>query len=131
MIAPDMLRLMKQAGCWQIWYGIESGSDRILRAIKKNTTCEKIEYAVRSTKRAGISPCGFFIIGLPTETEDDIKETLDLLLRLPLDEFHIMHTVPLPGCELYRTAREFGDFDNDWKQMSGWTVSFLPHGLSH
>ncbi|MGA2032302.1 MAG: radical SAM protein [Thermoguttaceae bacterium] len=130
MIAPDMLRLMKKAGCWQIWYGIESGSDRILGVIKKNTTCERIEYAVRSTKRAGISPCGFFMIGLPTETEDDMKATIDLLLRLPLDDFHIMHTVPLPGCELYRTAHEFGDFDNDWKQMCGWTVSFLPHGLS-
>ena len=74
MITPDMLQLMKRAGCWQIWYGIESGSNRVLKAIRKNTTCERIEAAVRSTKRAGISPCGFFMIGLPTETEDDIEE---------------------------------------------------------
>ena len=43
----------------------------------------------------------------------------------------MMHTVPLPGCELYRTASEFGDFDNDWRQLCGWKVAFLPHGLSH
>ena len=65
MVNPDILRIMKEAGCWQIWYGIESGSDVILKQIKKHTTTRQIREAVRMTRDAGISPCGFFIIGSP------------------------------------------------------------------
>lgn len=131
MITPEMLKLMKKAGCWQIWYGVESGCDRVLKAIKKNTNQEKIIKAITETKKAGISPCGFFMIGLPTETEADIKKTIDLLLKLPLDEFHISHMVPFPGSEVYATASQYGYFDNDWKKMSGWKIIFIPKGISH
>lgn len=130
MINEEALALMKKAGCWQIWYGVESGSQKVLDAIKKNTTIEKIRRAVNLTKAAGISPCGFFMIGMPTETEDDIKKTIDLLLELPLDEFHITHFTPLPGSEIYETAASFGYFDNDWKKMSNWQTVFVPEGLS-
>ncbi len=130
MIDAETLKLMKQAGCWQIWYGIESGCEKVLKAIKKNTTLEKIRRAVNLTKKAGISPCGFFIIGMPTETEENIKQTIDLLLELPLDEFHISHLTPFPGSEIYDTASNYGYFDNDWKKLSGWKTVFVPKGLS-
>jgi len=130
MITPEVLRLMKKAGCWQIWYGVESGSDRILTKIKKNTSQEKIARAIIETKKAGISPGGFFMIGMPTETEADIKKTIDTLLKLPLDEFHISHLTPFPGSEIYASASQYGYFDNDWKKMSGWKTIFVPKGLS-
>jgi radical SAM superfamily enzyme YgiQ (UPF0313 family) len=130
MINPEMLQLMKKAGCWQIWYGIESGSDRVLAAIKKNTNQEKISRAIINTKKAGISTGGFFMIGMPTETEADIKKTIDVLLKLPLDEFHISHLAPFPGSEIYSSASQYGYFDNDWKKMSGWKTIFVPKGLS-
>lgn len=130
MITPETLVLLKKAGCWQIWYGIESGSNDVLKAIKKNTNVEIITKAITETKKAGISPCGFFIIGMPTETEKDIKKTIDLLLKLPLDEFHISHLVPFPGSEIYYNADKFGKFDNDWKKLSGWLITFIPKKLS-
>jgi anaerobic magnesium-protoporphyrin IX monomethyl ester cyclase len=130
MITQETLALMKKAGCWQIWYGIESGSDKVLKAIKKNTTVEKIRKAIIMTKQAGISPCGFFMIGMPKETKEDIKKTIKLLLDLPLDEFHISHLAPFPGSEIYNTANQYGYFDNDWKKMSGWKTIFIPKDLT-
>ena len=130
MVNFDILKLMKKAGCWQIWYGCESGSDKILKEIKKYTTVEKIKNAINLTKKAEISPCGFFMIGMPKETEEDIKKTISLLLELPLDEFHISHLTPFPGSEFYDTASKYGWFDNDWKKMSGWQILFVPKGLT-
>ena len=130
MINPEILKLMKKAGCWQIWYGLESGSDKILKELKKNTTVEQIRYAIKITKEAGISSGGFFMIGNPTETVEDIEKTISLLLELPLDEFHISHLTPFPGCELYKTADQYGTFDRDWKKMSGWQILFVPNGLT-
>ena len=130
MINEEMLEFMKKAGCWQIWYGVESGSQKVLDTIKKNTSPEKIRNAINLTKKAGISPCGFFMIGMPNETEEDIKMTIDLLLELPLDEFHMTHLTPLPGSEIHATARDYGEFENDWKKMSVWSTIFVPKGLS-
>jgi radical SAM superfamily enzyme YgiQ (UPF0313 family) len=130
MIDPEILALMKKAGCWQIWYGVESGSDEILKSIKKNTNQEKIRKAIVDTKKAGISAGGFFMIGMPGETEQDIKKTIDVLLKLPLDEFHISHLTPFPGSEIYMSAAQYGYFDNDWKKMSGWKTIFVPKHLS-
>lgn len=131
IVDEKYLKLLKKAGCYQIWYGIESGSDRILKVIKKNTTVEQIRKAITLTKKCGISPCGFFIIGHPTETEDDIKATIKLILELPLDEFHWGHMTPFPGCELYKTALQYGSFNNDWKKMNGWNVLFITKELTH
>ncbi|MDI6774239.1 MAG: radical SAM protein [Verrucomicrobiota bacterium] len=130
MINEETLRLMKQAGCWQIWYGVESGSDRILKVIKKNTTIEMITQAVTLTAQAGIHPCGFFMIGNPTETEDDARRTIALLLKLPFSEFHMCHFTPLPGSEIYPVADQYGKFDNDWRNLTCWTTAFVPHTIS-
>ena len=130
MVNPEILKIMKEAGCWQIWYGLESGSDKVLKCMKKNITVEQIKYAVKITKDAGISPGGFFMVGNPNETEEDIKMTLKLLLELPLDEFHMSHLTPFPGSELYRTADMYGQFDRNWKKMNGWNILFVPKGLT-
>jgi radical SAM superfamily enzyme YgiQ (UPF0313 family) len=79
MVDAETLAMMKKAGCWQIWYGIESGSDRILKLIKKNTDQATIRRAVEMTKKAGISAGGFFIIGLPEETMTEIEQTMELI----------------------------------------------------
>ena len=130
MITPEMLGLMKRAGCWQIWYGVESGSDRILKFVKKNTTQEKIAKAVIDTKKAGISPCGFFMIGFPTETEEEIKQTIKTALELPFDGFNMSHMAPFPGSEMSLTIGQYGNVDSDWKKMTGWKTLFVPKDVS-
>jgi len=130
MVNPSILKLMKGAGCWQIWYGIESGSQRVLDAIKKHTSIEQIEKAVQMTKDAGISPCGFFIIGNPTETKKSLRDTINFALRLPLDEVHFCYMTPFPGSEIYNRVTEFGSFENDWTKLTCWLPVFIPKGLS-
>jgi radical SAM superfamily enzyme YgiQ (UPF0313 family) len=130
MVNPPLLRLMKEAGCWQIWYGIESGSQGVLNTIQKNTTIDQIQKAVYMTRDAGISPCGFFIIGSPTETKESLESTVRLALELPLDEAHFSFMTPFPGSELYTRAAEYGLFENDWSKLSGWLPVFVPYDLT-
>lgn len=129
-VTPDILRLMKEAGCWQIWYGIESGSQMVLDLLKKDITLPQAEAAVRMTAEAGIDPCGFFILGNPGETPGTLEETIEFALRLPLAEAHFGFMTPLPGAELYERAEEFGLFANNWDSLTGWTPSFIPFGLT-
>jgi len=109
-VDPELLGLMKQAGCWMISWGIESASPEIRQRVHKGTTDEKIERALRWSKQAGIMNWGYFIIGLPGETEDTIRETIALSKKLPLDLalFHI--AAPYPGTPFFFEVVENGWF---------------------
>ena len=130
MVDFEMLKAMKRAGCWQVWYGIESGNNEILKLIKKNTTKEQIKKAAEWTKYAGMDVGAFFIIGHPGETKETIKETINFALSLPIDEFHCSFMTPLPGAELYRTWKKYGTFENNWKNLNGWLPVFVPYGIT-
>jgi radical SAM superfamily enzyme YgiQ (UPF0313 family) len=129
-VDPEILFLMKKAGCWQINYGIESGSQRILDFIKKGTTTEKIENALNMTVEAGMYTKGYFIIGHPTESYESIQETIDFIKRIKLDIFQMSFMIPFPGAELYDMAKDYGEFKNDWDNMNIWTPLFIPHGFT-
>ena len=130
MVTPTILTAMKEAGCRQIWYGIESGSQVVPGPIKKNTTIGQIRAAVKMTNAAGISPCGFFIIGHPSETVESLEATVEFARDLPLDEAHFSFMTPFPGSELFQTAQLYGTFDDDWRKANGWLPVFVPHGLT-
>jgi radical SAM superfamily enzyme YgiQ (UPF0313 family) len=130
MVEPEMLKAMKSAGCWQIWYGVESANDKILRVIKKNTTKEQIRKAINWSKEAGIGIGAFFIMGHPGETKETIQETINFALSLPIDEFHCTFMTPMHGAEIYRNWSQFGTFNNNWKKLSNWQPVFIPFGLT-
>jgi anaerobic magnesium-protoporphyrin IX monomethyl ester cyclase len=130
-IDAETLALMKRAGCWQISFGIESGSQEILTTIHKNVTLEQIERAVALCRAAGILSKGFFIVGHPGETEQTLKQTLDFALELPLDDISVTMLTPFPGTEIYDRAAEFGEFDSEWSRMNLLNTVFIPHGLTH
>lgn len=129
-VDSQILALMKKAGCWQINYGIESGSQRILDFIKKGIKLEDIERALKMTKEADIITKGYFIIGHPTETRESIQQTVDFIKRISLDFFQMSFMIPLPGTELYAIADKYGEFKNDWDNMNIWTPLFIPHGFT-
>jgi len=124
-----LFRLMKRAGCWQISYGVESGSQRILDFIRKEVTLEQIAATVGETRRAGLKTRGFFMIGHLTETEESIRQTIDFMLKLPLDDFHFTAFTPLPGTHAYRVADQYGTFDRTWSRMNLQNTLFIPKGL--
>jgi anaerobic magnesium-protoporphyrin IX monomethyl ester cyclase len=130
-VDPEMLRLMRQAGCRWISWGIESGSEEVLRRAHKGITLDRVEQALRWSREAGIQNWGYFIIGLPGETEETIQETIRFSKRLPLDLvlFHI--AAPYPGSPLFFEVVEQGWFrpGTRWEQvdMDCSTVLDYPH----
>lgn len=130
MVNPGKLALMKKAGCWQIEFGIESGSPKILECMNKRITLEKVEQAVRWAKEAGIMTRGNFIFGYLGETKATLNETLEFLLRLDLDYFQQTFLTPYPGSEVYETALQYGQADLDWTNLNNLAINFVPHELT-
>ena len=130
-VDPEMLRLMGQAGCKWISWGIESGSEEVLRRAQKGIKLEQVQRALRWSREAGIRNWGYFIIGLPGETEETIQETIRFAKRLPLDLvlFHI--AAPYPGSPLFFDVVKEGWFPpgTRWEQvdMDRSTVLDYPH----
>jgi anaerobic magnesium-protoporphyrin IX monomethyl ester cyclase len=100
-VDEEMLALMGKAGCHWISWGIESGNEQILRHARKGAYPEKAERSLKWAKKAGIMNWGYFIIGLPGETEETIRQTIDFAKRLPLDIalFHV--AAPYPGTPFF------------------------------
>lgn len=114
-----LLQAMARSGCWMISWGIESGSDAMLQRMHKGTSVALVERSLLWAKRAGIKNWGYFIIGLPGETEETIRQTIALAKRLPLDLalFHI--AAPHPGTPFFFEVVENGWFrpGTRWEQV--------------
>lgn len=129
-VNSEVLRLMKAAGCQEISYGIESGSQRILDVIRKGITLDQVRDAVAATKRAGIGTIGFFMVGHPTETRDTVMQTIAFARELPLDYFKVLYVTPFPGSGLYREAKRYGTMERDWRKLSTYHCPFVPKGMT-
>jgi len=127
---PGLLRLMKRSGCWQISYGIESGNQKILDFAKKAITIDQIEKAVRLTHKAGILSKGYFIFGLPYETEETMKKTIRFANSIPLNDISAFTLTPFPGSEMYDIAEQHGTIEKDFEKMNLLDVVYIPNGLS-
>lgn len=129
-VKPDILKLMKKAGCWQIGFGIESGDQKVLDFAHKRITLEQMEEAVRWTKEAGMETKGFFILGFPLETDESIMNTINFSKRIMLDDISVNLMTPFPGSEIYNIADKYGKFNKDWSKMNMLQSVFIPNGLS-
>ena len=118
-VDEEMLRMMGKAGNWLISWGIESGNEQILKHARKGAYPDKAERALRWAKAAGIKNWGYFIIGLPGETEATIRQTIDFAKKLPLDIalFHV--AAPYPGTPFFFEVVENGWFrpGTRWEQV--------------
>jgi anaerobic magnesium-protoporphyrin IX monomethyl ester cyclase len=129
-MTPEMLSIMKRAGCFQIAYGLESGSSEILKLMKKKVMPDRMKKIIGETRKAGIRSKGYFIVGHPCETLKTIEETIAFALSVPLDDAQFTFLTPFPGTEVYEKAKESGSFDGDWEKMSMWDIAYVPEGLS-
>lgn len=112
LVDRDILTALKRAGCTFIAYGIESGSQRVLDRAKKRLTKEEIREKVRLTKKIGIPMRGYFMMGLPGETLDDIRQTIDFALELDVEIATFTMFLPLPGTLDYHRALKSGTFED-------------------
>jgi radical SAM superfamily enzyme YgiQ (UPF0313 family) len=117
----ELLELMKRAGCVQAVFGFESGSQRMLRYLKKGTiTVEDARRAIAACKKVGIRCMGMFMVGSPTETREEILETFAFIHENPMDFVLVFTTTPSPGSEFWDLAVERGLVDPrtmDWHRL--------------
>lgn len=113
-VREDVLDYLKKAGCYRIHLGIETGSDKVMKNIKKGITLEQARNAVKLAKKKKFVTLTYFMYGLPGETLSDVKQTLKFALELDSDyvEFSIM--IPYPGTESYENALRTGIIKNDY-----------------
>lgn len=114
-INEEMLIEMKKAGCYRIYYGIESGDEQILKNIKKFTKISQIVKAISLTKKHNILSFGYFMFGNPGETIGSIKNTVNLAKKLPLDYAQFSRLSVLPGTSIYNDLRASMAYDY-WKE---------------
>ena len=118
----ELLKKMKQAGCYRIHVGIESGNQNILNRIKKGITLEQVRRAVKWAKEAGLDVGGYFMIGLPGETKETMRQTIDFAKSLNLDLAKIAICMPLPATELFSELDKKGLIKSyDWVNFNFYT----------
>ena len=105
-VRPDVLTLMKRAGCIQISIGFESGSQRVLDIINKSSSVEQNFAAARMVHEAGLRTRGCFIVGTPGETRSDIAKTEAFIRKAKIDFASVHYVTPLPGTALFEQVRD-------------------------
>ena len=137
-ITPEVISLLKQAGCIAIFYGLESGNEEILNTMSKQTKLSQIYEAVRLTRDAGIY-CEFGVMfGQPGEDQKTIQDSVDMLKKIAYGEYRVQKLfgcVPFPGSGLYDWCKEEGLIKDDQdfydKYISqDWSLDQLPINMT-
>ena len=116
-VNEKMLHMLADAGCQQITYGIESGSERVRREVmKRPVTNQRFRDVVRWTKEAGIFVIANYMLGLPGETLAELNETYELAEELESFDFGFFVFYPYPGTHLFQTCRDLGYLPTDYMQ---------------
>ncbi len=104
MLDDEMIEKLRQAGAYMITFAIETASPRLQKLIRKNLDIGKTVHAIRFASRIGLITRGFFMVGFPTETKGEIRETLTLARNLPLTTMSVFSVVPFKGTVLHELA---------------------------
>jgi anaerobic magnesium-protoporphyrin IX monomethyl ester cyclase len=115
-ISTEILSKMRDTNCQLIHFGVESGSQKMLSAIKKGTTVEQNERAIRWAKEVGISVAISVVVGYPGETAAMLKQTFDFIRKTGPDYVYVCQAIPYPGTELFDLLRELG-----WEVSTEWS----------
>lgn len=113
----ELLKAMKEAGCKRVGFGVESGSQKILDIIKKNSTLDQFRKVFTEAKKIGLETMSFFMFGNPGEDSQTMEQTIKFAQELDPDIAHFSITTPFPGTPLYNLVEKEGKFlIKDWSQ---------------
>ncbi len=130
-VSKELLATMRDANCQQVFFGVESGCQKILDAVNKGTTVEQNRKAIKMAKDAGLFVAISVIIGYPGETRDMLMQTIDLVKKAEPDDVYICVATPYPGTDLRRLVEEMGyEISNDWGRYDTITPIFKNPNLS-
>jgi anaerobic magnesium-protoporphyrin IX monomethyl ester cyclase len=111
----EILEAMKAANCGYILFGVESGSPQLLKRMKKGITPDKVRTAFRLTREVGIKTQAFFLFGVPGETQETIRETIDFAKEINASSTQFAVAIPHPGTALYEECKT-----NGWLTSENW-----------
>ena len=118
-VDEEMLSHLKKAGCYGIHYGVEAGTEKILKVLNKGITLKKVKHIFNLTKKYKILTLAYFMIGCPTETRKDIYETFKIMKMLKPDYAHITIFTPFPGTKVYLDGLKKNIIKEDyWRNFS-------------
>jgi len=129
-VKPDLLSVMKKSGCWEISFGLETGSNELLKKMDKSADVEESEQAIHWTHDAGIRTKGLFMLGFPGEDEATMQATKDFVRRIPMTIMHLTKFTPYPGSPIYRKLYGTNILDEHWEKMNGMNFVWAPEGMS-
>ena len=129
----ETCQMMYDGGCRRVLMGIESGVDLLLGNVNKKITTSKVRVGVENARNAGIQTVGLFMIGMPGETPEMTKETVEFAVELDLDFAKFAITVPFPGSKLFEDRWQIDLFRDDWENYTTFNpdpdrLIYHPHG---
>lgn len=107
-VSEDILQDIKSAGCYRIYYGVESGNEKSLKSLKKATSIEAIKNAFKITRKAGIETGAFMMLGIPGEDTEDMRRSIDFTKEIKADHAVFSLLTPYPGTEIYKDHAKYG-----------------------
>ena len=129
-VDKPLLRAFKEAGCWAILFGAESGVQKNLNTIRKGIKLEQTIMAVKAAKEAGLTVYTPFLFGLPGETFEDGLKTIEFACKLNPDIANFHALTPFPGTELYDNIEQYGTMSGDLTDYTYQGIAFTPHTMT-
>ncbi len=129
-VDKPLLRAMKDAGCWAILFGADSGVQKTLNSLKKGTTLEMIRRDVGWAKEVGLRVNTPFIFGAPGETFEDGLKTIDFAVELDADFANFHALTPFPGTPLYEDRDKYGRVSADLSDRTYQSAAFVPYTMT-
>lgn len=114
---PELLAMMKKAGCAHVEYGFESGSQRVLDLMNKKASVERNKEVALFTRKSGLRFQGNFIVGYPGETEEDFNKTIAFIKQACPNNVSFNIFMPLPGTEIYKKLKDEGRLFSNWDDI--------------
>ncbi len=129
-VDKPLLDAFKDAGCWAILFGAESGVQKNLNTIRKGITPEQTRKAVKAAQDAGLEVCTPFLFGIPGETFEEGLKTIEFACELNPDIANFHALTPFPGTELYDNIEKYGTISNDLNDFTYQGAAFIPHSMT-
>ncbi|HET8538521.1 MAG TPA: radical SAM protein [Anaeromyxobacter sp.] len=129
-VDPELLQAFREAGCWAILFGVESGVQKNLEALRKGISVPQARNAVRWAKQAGLHVQTTFMFGIPGETYDEALRTIDFACELGADVASFHALVPFPGTWLHDHVSELGALSDDLADFTYQGAAFVPRTMT-
>lgn len=132
----EMLKAAKDSGCQEIFFGFESGSQRMLELMGRRNTVEQNAKAIRMCRQVGIKSCAYMMFGFPGENRESVRETMAFLKDVGPDKARLSTFIPIPGTDVWENPKEYRvrikpNFEDFWYFDDPDTGELYPFGLEY